>query len=320
MLTVRIAAVALLVAAAVGSAARPAWSDLPQQPSGGAQNGGGTISIGAGNDSSTPGSGGGSGGGPGGGNEGGGGGSSLPGCQWIPETTQGPSEPAPAGGYSQGTSGPETFIPPTEAGTWYLESCPTSAAGPGPLVFVPLGAAPGAVITPQQLSVDATNQLTPPPPSVQLSPAADATTWQWVNVPTWAWVPASDWVPLSATASIPGVVVTATATPVQLVVSYFDGGWHTVTCAGAGTPYSDGLASQIDPARPLNAASPSCGWTYQNSSAGQPGELVPVSVRIVYHASWTATGAPGGGNLGTVTSPATSFSVKVAEVQTVIVR
>lgn len=153
-----------------------------------------------------------------------------------------------------------------------------------------------------------------------MSPAADANHWQYVHVPSWAWVPEADWVPLHATASVPGVVVTATATPVELDITYLDGGVsHTVKCNGPGTPYSDSLAAQIDPSKPIDAASPDCGWTFQNSSAGQPNEAVPVSARIVYNASWTVTGAAGGGNLGALTSPSDNFSVRVAEVQSIVV-
>ncbi len=174
------------------------------------------------------------------------------------------------------------------------------------------------VITPRQLATTAQNQIVPPAPSIQMSPAA--THWQYVHVPSWVWVPASSWVTLTATASVPGVVVTATATPVELDVTYMDGGVsHTVKCQGPGTPYSDALAAQIDPGKPLNAASPNCGWVFQNSSAGLPNEAVPVRAHIVYSASWTVTGAPGGGALGVVTSPNTVFSVQVAEVQSVVV-
>lgn len=297
-------AIAFVVLPAVGRA----WADLPQQGTGGGQNfGPGSVSINAGNDNSTPGivatnTGSGGGGSP---------------CQW---TYEGPNT---VGGYA----GPpldwayngvlQTYIPPSAQGTWFLESCPGQIDA---FVFVPTGQPAPAGVSPQQLSVEARNLLTPPAPPIQMSPAADANHQQYVNVPSWAWVPAGSWVPLYATASVPGVVVTATATPVELDITYSDGGVsHAVKCSGPGTAYSDGLAAQIDPAKPLNAASPTCGWTFRNSSAGQPNEAVPVSARIVYSASWTVTGAAGGGNLGAVTSPADNFSVRVAEVQSIVV-
>jgi len=222
------------------------------------------------------------------------------------------------GGYTgTGADGGGTFIPPGTKGTWFLESCP----GQTPVsVFVPAGQPSPAPVSPQQLAVDAKNQITAPAPPIQLSPAADANHWQIVHVPSWAWLPAGSWAPLTTTASVPGVVVTATATPVELDITYTDGGVaHTVRCMGPGTVYSDTLAAQIDPAKPLNAASPDCGWTFQHSSAGQPGEAVPVSAHIVYNAAWTVTGAPGGGNLGPLTSPNTALSVRVAEVQSLVV-
>lgn len=306
MLNARVIVAAILGTSVVIATAGRAWSDLPQDPTGGGQNNGGSITIGAGNTGSTGGSGSGNGG------SGGSSGNSS-GCQWSAQATQGPTNPSQVGGYSEGGSGPPTSVAPTDAGTWYLEVCPGT---PGRLIFVPQGQPVVQVITPAQLSVDAKNQINPPLPTIQMSPAADANHWQYVHVPSWLWVPATSWVPLTATAAVPGVVVTATAVPVELDITYTDGGVsHTVACRGPGTPYSDALAAQENPQKPLNAASPDCGWVFQNSSAGQPSEAVPVRAVIKYNASWTVTGAPGGGNLGVVTSPATVFSVRVAEVQ-----
>jgi hypothetical protein len=58
--------------------------------------------------------------------------------------------------------------------------------------------------------------------------------------------------------------VTATATPVSL--TWHPGDGSTMTCYGAGTPYS----SADNP-----AAAPDCGRTYSSSSAGQPGGALP---------------------------------------------
>jgi hypothetical protein len=287
-----------------------ARADLPQQGTGGAQNGPGSVTVSAGNDNNSPGSGTATNTSSGGGN-----GGTTP-CRWTYMGNNSDTLAGAIGGYTgTGPDGGGTFIAPGTQGTWYLKSCP----GQTPVsVFVPAGAPSPAPVSPQQLSVQAKNQLRTPAPVIQMSPAT--THWQYVHVPSWVWVPASSWVPLTATASVPGVVVTATATPVELDVTYVDGGVsHTVKCRGPGTPYSDALAAQVDPAKPLNAASPTCGWVFQNSSAGLPNEAVPVSAHIVYSASWSVTGAPGGGNLGAVTSPNTVFSVQVAEVQSIVV-
>ncbi len=173
------------------------------------------------------------------------------------------------------------------------------------------------VISPAQLAQIAQNQIQLVAPPLQLSPAVGVN--QIVHVPTWAWLPPADYAPLTATAAAGPVVVTATASPQSINITYTDGGpSKSVSCAGAGTPYSDALAAQLSPARPILAASPSCGWTFQNSSAGAPAEKDPVSATVTYGVTWTVTGAAGGGNLGALVSPPTAYAVQVAEVQAII--
>lgn len=157
-------------------------------------------------------------------------------------------------------------------------------------------------------------------PGLQLSPSSEANPAidQIVNAPTWAWVPAGSWQPLSATASAGPVVVTATASPSSINVTYGDGNeTRTATCAGPGTPYSDQLANHEDPGAPLSAASPDCGWTYRHTSAGAPKGKEPVNAVVTYHVTWSVTGAPGGGDLGPLNSPPTIYNVPVAEIQVV---
>lgn len=125
-------------------------------------------------------------------------------------------------------------------------------------------------------------------------------------MPTWLWVDRSVWGPVAATASVPGVSVTATAVPVS--ATWLMGNGDSVTCAGPGTPYGPGS----DPAAP----SPDCGYTYTRSSAGQPGERFAVSVTVSWRVSWS-----GGGQSGTVEGLSTraGVDVRVREVQAVIV-
>jgi hypothetical protein len=313
MHTGRVAAAVALVAVVMTTLPSPAHAQTTPGGSGNGAGGwrdpgGGTVTVEAGSSSSTLGT----GGGPSTGRSG-----SSSGCSWVAQGSQGPTNPG-IGGYSEGPNGP-TPVSGTASGAWYLEVCPGS---PGGLFFVPTGTPPKAVVTPRQLSVEAENQLTPPRPSVQTSPATAHR--QIAHVPTWVWIPAADWVPLHATASVPGVVVTATATPVKIDITYRDdGATHNVVCNGPGTPYSDALADAEFARMPdkapamtaIIAPSPDCGWTYRYSSAGEPNEAVPVSVRVVYDASWTVTGAAGGGRLGTVTSAPENLSLQVEEIQ-----
>jgi hypothetical protein len=93
-----------------------------------------------------------------------------------------------------------------------------------------------------------------------------------------------EWVPESKTATVPGESVTATATPVS--VTWHPGDGSTVTCQGAGNPYT----SADNPA----AASPDCGHTYTSSSAGQPGGAFQATATITWDVTWQGAGGAGG--------------------------
>lgn len=125
---------------------------------------------------------------------------------------------------------------------------------------------------------------------------------------------------MTATASAGPVVVTATATPTTMNLSYEDGSPATrsVTCGGPGTPWSEALARRENPDQPLQAQSPDCGWVYRNSSAWVPNEFEPITATVTYHVTWTVVGAPGGGDLGTLNSPVTTDLVKVGEIQAIV--
>ena len=217
-----------------------------------------------------------------------------------------------------GPGGGGTVVPPGTKGSWYLESCPGQ---PTVSVFAPEGRPPPVPVTPQQLATQASNELTPGPPVVQMSPpSTSSTAWQYTNLPTWVWVAPAQWKTLDATASVPGVTVTATAVPVRLTLTYQDGlgGTQSVSCNGPGTPYSDTLAASENPSRPIAAASPDCGWTWQHSGVNSPDGKLQVTASIVYNASWTAAGAPGGGSLGTITSPPAAYRVTVGQIEAII--
>ncbi|MDP9074332.1 MAG: hypothetical protein M3N98_09195 [Actinomycetota bacterium] len=176
----------------------------------------------------------------------------------------------------------------------------------------------GSPVGPAQLLQQAKNHLTLPAPAVQLSPAADLR--QYVQMPTWAWVPRSQWSPLTASAAAGPVSVNVTATPVRLAFTYQisgDGSTGTATCNGPGTPYSDQLAVTEDPAQPILAASPDCGWTWHESSVDTPDKRYAVTAHVVYQVVWTVSGAPGGGSLGDLNGQDTSLRVPVGEIQAV---
>ncbi|WP_419994459.1 hypothetical protein [Streptomyces boninensis] len=148
-------------------------------------------------------------------------------------------------------------------------------------------------------------ELELPDPKIQASPDEDFV--QMVRVPTWLWLSSGVWKPVTVTAEVPGVTVTATAEPQQVVWSMGDG--RQVVCEGPGTPYAAGGQ------RP-QAASPDCGHTYRRASRGQPEGVYTVQAAI----SWTVTWQ-GGGEAGVIPGLVTADEVpiQVDEMQAVVV-
>jgi hypothetical protein len=172
---------------------------------------------------------------------------------------------------------------PGQQGAWYVWQCSTAGMTDGvyrPPVWIPDGQQPGAaqLPSPAELAQMAYKQLRLPTPSIAANPAGE----QLVNLPTWMWL-SSGWGPVSATASVPGVSVTATATPTSVVWSMGDG--STVTCTGAGTPFPPGTAP--------TASSPDCGHTYRTSSASQAGQAFPVMATVHWTVTWAGAGQGG---------------------------
>jgi hypothetical protein len=176
-------------------------------------------------------------------------------------------------------------------------ACPIGAAAPA-------APAPGggpAPPDPAVLAALARQTLGLPSPVIRSSPAQNAL--QLTNLPTWLWINPAEWVPESKTATVPGESVTATATPVS--VTWHPGDGSTVTCQGAGTPYT----GADNPA----AASPDCGHTYTSSSAGQPGGAFQATATITWDVTWQGAGGAGGALAPLFTTAVAAF--RVAESQ-----
>jgi hypothetical protein len=77
-----------------------------------------------------------------------------------------------------------------------------------------------------------------------------------------------------------------------------------MVCQGPGTPYT--LADASD------ASSPTCGYTYRTSSAGQPNDTFAVTATVSWSVTWT-----GGGQNGAVPAleNTASTALRVAEVE-----
>lgn len=193
--------------------------------------------------------------------------------------------------------------PPGDGG-WYLKMCYSVRGGAEQAVGGPVWVPGGPpVASPEVVARAARARLSLPAVEVVLSPSGD----QLVGLPTWLSMSPLSWGAVSASASVPGVSVTATARPVRAVWSTGDGG--SVVCSGPGERWTPG----VDP----RASSPDCGHTFEQSSMGEQGSVFAVSVEVTWEVTWAGAGrsgsVPGLTTTGTV-------PVRVVESQTVVTR
>lgn len=196
-----------------------------------------------------------------------------------------------------------TPIVTTVPGAWYQKDCYDAAGN--------LTSSNGVFIpdrTPAQLAAEAKRFLPLPAPRISTSPATSEM--QVVSFPTWLWIDRSAWKPLTSSVSVPGITVTVTAVPERVVWDMGDG--TRVTCSGPGTAYN--------PSIPDEQQSTDCSNTYRRTSARVPGQAFRVRATTLWHATWTVTGAPGGGDLGIVPRSSPPMPLRVGEVQAVNTR
>jgi hypothetical protein len=224
-----------------------------------------------------------------GGHGGGGNGAS---CAYIPRLPKGTSS-----GDGLSDPGSQNGVP----GQYYDSYCNGVYTG---TVFVPKGTGGpiGSVVNPVQLAQQATDHAPFNPLAIVMSPPAGR---EAVNFPIFLSI--SGYSPVTASASASGVTSTVSIVPSSVRWQMGDG--HTVTCQGPGVPY--------DPTRPFSAELPApCGYKYSASSANQPGQAFQVTATVHYTATWTVTGAPGGGSLAPI-DRSVSLPVTVGEIQIV---
>ncbi|MFE0025493.1 hypothetical protein [Amycolatopsis sp. NPDC059021] len=190
-----------------------------------------------------------------------------------------------------------------QGGAWYTYQCSGSGFRDGLYrapVWIPDGEALGAapLPSPEELAQQARSQLRVPAARIVSDPAGT----KLVHLPTWLWLDRGGWGVRSATASVPGASVTATAAPASVSWSMGDG--SVLTCTGPGTSFPVGG----DP----RAVSPDCGHTYHRSSAGAPGQAFAVSATVHWTVTWSGMGA--GGTFPDMTTSA-SAAFRVAEAQ-----
>ncbi|MHB1771906.1 MAG: hypothetical protein ACYCST_09210 [Acidimicrobiales bacterium] len=187
-----------------------------------------------------------------------------------------------------------------QPGQWVFPTC----SGPGVINPMPpiwvTGAQPAAAavqVNPVVVAEQAVKQLALASPTIEMAPPPGSP--QLVGVATWMWVSPGAWQTLSASASAGTVTTTATATPAKVVWDMGDG--DIVTCDGPGTPYSASAPN----------ATTNCSYTW-----GQAGTY-QVTATLYWSVTWTALGAPGGGNLGLQAGPTSQVAVTVTESQAI---
>jgi hypothetical protein len=138
-------------------------------------------------------------------------------------------------------------------------------------------------------------------PQIGMTPYAGKT--GLVGLPIWLWLEGDSWEVTSATASVPGLSVTATATPVRVVWDMGDG--TVITCYSAGVPYEESFGGEM---------SPECGHMYERPSAGQPDDAYPVTATTTWDITWS-----GGGESGRLTQERSSTtSARIGELQVLV--
>lgn len=187
---------------------------------------------------------------------------------------------------------------------WCLTLAGGTAGGYKQQFWYPSITTPPSVDT---LRAEALAKLHMVPPSFTLAPAKNGS--GLVGMPVWLSIQVSQdsWgqPPLTATASVPGLSLTAIATGQSITWDMGDG--HTVSCSNPGTPYepSDGL-------RP----SPTCPYTYTQPSGGQPNGAYTITATITWQVAWKASTGQTGVITPAPTTTATT-TVKVGELQAV---
>ena len=159
---------------------------------------------------------------------------------------------------------------------------------------------------PTDVRDEALGHLDLPAPEIRMSPRPDLD--QIVHIRTFLWTDEALWRPQVSTVSVPGVRVTVRAVPEALDWDMGTGEGAAVHCTGPGRPWN--------PALPEDRQDTGCSFVYSRPSIHQPSLRYPVKATLRWRVSWSVTGAPGGGDLGTVSRSSTT-SVRVIEVQTV---
>ncbi|WP_261386603.1 ATP/GTP-binding protein [Streptomyces sp. BK340] len=163
--------------------------------------------------------------------------------------------------------------------------------------------APAVNVDPEQLAREAVDRMLLTGPDI----ASPTPTGRYlVGMPVWMWANQgpTTYGPNTASASLAGVTVTATAKVTRIDWAMGDGG--TVTCQGPGTKYVASYGKQD---------SPTCGHTYTRTSASRHGGKYTVAATAIWTVDWQVND---GGETGQFTEVRQSQEqVAVGELQVV---
>lgn len=221
---------------------------------------------------------------------------------WSEPSTGSEWDSAQADYYKNGHPHKDFEIPNTGKGMWWNgQANPNRLADPASLScfkerddWVLNGktppAPPGPVVTPEILAESAYDRIRIPDKVVSLSPDAEHT--QTVNLSTWAWLDSADIPPVSVTASLASLNISATTTakPVGLHLDPGTPDADVYPASGNCGLNSDGSIGRKYVSSDGNSTPP-CGLIYRHSSGNGTFAL---KATITWQVSWTGTGGTGG--------------------------
>jgi hypothetical protein len=227
---------------------------------------------------------------PGSGSGSGGSGGRRKSCRYYELASDGAASP-----WSFGTGAPVTGPVEVEIQVWAICTWTDSGQSAGPPTLTTL-----VPRNPREVALElverARQQLVLPLPDPSTNPTSGSIV---VNIETWLWLDTAE--QLTTSASGWGVTATLTAVPDRTVWRLGDG--HSLTCAGAGTPY--------DPTRPEQRSD--CAHTYTDVVGPRT-----LEVSQVWRLRWSATNGQAG-DIGEVVRQA-AVDAEIRELETVLRR
>ncbi|WP_185996642.1 hypothetical protein [Nocardioides campestrisoli] len=185
------------------------------------------------------------------------------------------------------------YQPQTDIGIWVWFANPPPSSGTGP--------------TPREVAEIAIDSMQLEAIRIGIVPEPGPDRVGLVGMPVWMWAETPDektYGPTTASASLGGITITATARTHRITWNMGDG--TTVVCRSAGTPYEERFGRQ---------PSPTCGHVYERTSADQPGQKYTVTATSDWVIDWSGAGQTGTIRLNGLSR---SVAITVGEAQVLV--